>query len=211
MVAGLIAASAACGATPDRARDPASTATTITASRTPTASTSLEPTEFQTVPSSAPTVGPSPKFTPPPVPPKPTGVSFEETRVGDEAPSTRITQTVRWAEPRTEGVEIRVYGVTQCIAKPAEPSPDTAGPCLVVHTPLPPSVRTLLASAAASDGVVSWTWTGTFDCEVGLAYDPGGPAYEAVVVAAYSSSGHSIFAIAEAGSWWQPGPNDIVC
>jgi hypothetical protein len=131
--------------------------------------------------------------------------------VGDEAPSTEITQTVRWGAPVSEGVEIRVYGVTECVAKPAKPSPGTYGPCLVEHTPLPASVRTLLATAAASDGVVSWTWTGTFDCEVGLAYDPRGPAYHAIVLAAYSASGHSIFAIAEAGIWSQPGPNDIIC
>ena len=99
------------------------------------------------------------------MPPKPSGVTFDEKRKGDDAPSTKITQTVKWAAPRSEGVEIRVYGVTECIAKPANPSPDTHGPCLVEHTPLPASVRKLLATAPASDGVVSWTWTGTFDCE----------------------------------------------
>jgi hypothetical protein len=44
-----------------------------------------------------------------------------------------------------------------------------------------------------------------------MAYDPRGPAYHAVVLAAYSASDHSIFAIAEAGMWSQPGPNDIIC
>ena len=131
--------------------------------------------------------------------------------MGDDAPTTEITQSVRWGAPTSEGVEMRVYGVTECVAKPDNPSPDTHGPCLVEHTPLPGSVRTLLATAPASDSVVSWTWTGTFDCEVGLAYDPAGPPYHAVVLAAYSASGHSIFAIAEAGVWSQPGPDDIVC
>ena len=42
-------------------------------------------------------------------------------------------------------------------------------------------VRTLLATAPSSDGGVSWSWTGTFDCEVGLAYNPRGPAYHSVV------------------------------
>jgi hypothetical protein len=134
-----------------------------------------------------------------------------EKREGDDPPSTTITQTVRWAAPRSEGVEIRVYGVTECIAKPAKPSPDTHGPCLVEHTPLPASIRKLLATAPASDGVASWTWTGTFDCEIGLAYDPRGPAYHAIVLAAYSTSDHSIFAIAEPGMWSEPGPNDTVC
>ena len=145
------------------------------------------------------------------MPPKPTSVSFDEKRVGDDAPSTEITQTVSWGAPRSEGVEIRVYGVTECVAEPANPSPDTQGPCLVEHTPLPASVRTLLATAPASDGGVSWSWTGTFDCEVGLAYDPRGPAYHAVVLAADGASGHSILAIAEPGGWWQPGLNDIIC
>ena len=189
LVAFVIAACAACGAS--AAPTPASvpTPTASTASPKPTAATN----------------------TPIPVPPKPTGVLFEERRVGDDAPTTEITQTVRWGAPGSEDVEIRVYGVTECVAKPGNPSPDTHGPCLVEHTPVPASVRTLLATAPASAGVVSWTWTGTFDCEVGLAYDPGGPAYHAVVLAAYSASGQSIFAIAEPGGWSQPGPDDIVC
>jgi hypothetical protein len=102
--------------------------------------------------------------------------------------------------------------VTTCIAKPASPSPDTSGPCLVEHTPLPGSVRTLLATAPASHGEVSWTWTGTFDCEgPGPAYDPSGTAYYAIVLAAYNAAGHSIFAIAEPGSWSQPGLDETVC
>ena len=135
----------------------------------------------------------------------------EHRRLGNDPSSTEITQTVRWGAPQSEGVEIRVYGVTKCIAEPAHPSPNMSGPCLVEHTPLPGSVRKLLATARASDGDVSWTWTGTFDCEVGLAYDPRGPAYYAIVLAAYSTSGQSIFAIAEPGRWSQPGPNEIVC
>jgi hypothetical protein len=138
-------------------------------------------------------------------------VSFDETRAGEDPSTTEVTQTVRWGEPAGDGIEIRVYGVTECIARPADPAPDTHGPCLVVNTPLPASVRTLLATAPASDGVASWTWTGTFDCEVGLAFDPGGPPYHAIVLAAYNESGNSILAIAEPGGWFQPGPNDIVC
>ena len=160
--------------------------------------------------SPAPSFRPSPSPTPVP-PPRPSGVSFHERRKGDDAELTKITQTVKWAAPASEGVEIRVYGVTECIARPAKPSPDTHGPCLVEHTPLPASVRKLLATAPASDGVVSWTWTGTFDCDEGMAYDPRGLAYYAVVLAAYSTSGHSTFAIAEPGGWWQPGPDDIIC
>jgi len=209
IVAGVIAACAACAAP---IPVPIPTATAIAASPTPTANTSLEATDSSLrSPSPAPTSGLSPSPTPVTVPPKPTGVSFDEKRVGDDPTTTEITQTVRWGAPGNEGVEIRVYGVTECVSKPENPSADTQGPCLVEHTPLPASVRTLLATAPAPDRVVSWTWTGTFDCEDGLAYDPRGPAYHAVVLAAYSASGHSIFAIAEAGGWWQPGPDDIVC
>ena len=201
LVAFVIAACAACGVSgaPTPASNPSPIAGTASPKLTPAGS--MEPTTE--LPSAEPTAAE--------VPPKPTGVVFAEKRVGDNAPTTKITQTVSWEAPRSDGVEIRVYGVTECVAKPADPSPDANGPCLVKDTPLPESVRTLLATAPASDGVASWTWTGTFDCEVGLAYDPDKPAYHAVVLAAYGASGHSIFAIAEAGGWWQPSPDDIVC
>lgn len=157
-------------------------------------------------PSLSPTSRPTPKPTSIPVPPKPIGVTFHE-----DWGASEITQTVTWRAPRTEGVEIRVYGVTKCIAEPAHPKPSTSGPCLVEHTPLPPSVRTQLATAPASAGTVSWTWTQDIGCNIGLEYDPDGPAYVAVVLAAYSASGHSIFAIAEPGAWSIFGPGDMPC
>jgi len=211
LVAVAIAACAACGVsgTPPPTSNPSPIANG--ASPKPTAGIDPEATNSPGSSSPAPTPLDSPDPTPVSVPPKPTGVLFDESRVGDDAPTTVITQTVQWGAPTSEGIEIRVFGVTECIAKPADPSPDTRGPCLAEDTPLPASVRTLLATAPASEGVVSWTWTGTFDCEIGLAYDPGGPAYHAVVLAAYGASGHSIFAIAEAGEWWQPDPEEIVC
>lgn len=185
-----------------------------TASPTPAAPASTSPalTYSPRSPSTAPTLVPSPKPTPVPVPPKPTDVTFDvQAEVSGDESVAEITQTVTWRAPRGEGVEIKVYGVTECIAEPEDPSPDTSGPCLVEHTPLPASLRTLLASAPASDGVVSWTWSQDTGCDIGLAYDPDGPIYYAVVLAAYSASGHSIFAIAEPGGWWRPGPGDIVC
>ena len=167
-------------------------------------------------PSPSATPQPTPEPTPVPVPPKPTGVTFDqERRWIDDGPVGEVTQRVTWRAPRSEGIEIRVYGVTECIAEPTNPLPGTGGPCLVVHTPLPPSVRTLLATARASDGVVSWTWTQVLaDCgEPLLASDPAGPVYRAVVLAAYSAAGHSIFAIAQPGEWWRAadGPGDIIC
>jgi hypothetical protein len=177
------------------------------------ASTSLAATDSPRSPSTAPTPRPSPNSTPVPVPPKPTGVTFDtQGQLSDDESMAEMTQTVTWRAPRSGGVEIKVYGVTECIAQPPNPSPDTSGPCLVEHTPLPASVRTLLASAPASDGVASWTWSEeTGYCDIGLANDPDGPTYHAVVLAAYSASGHSIFAIAEPGGWWEPGPDGIVC
>ena len=184
----------------------------VSASPTTTVSKSLEATDSPRSASPAPTPRPTPEPTAVPVPSKPSGVKFDEQwRVSDDESEADITQTVTWQAPRGEGVEIKVYGVTECIARPANPAPDTMGPCLVVHTPLPASVRTLLAAVPASDGVASWTWTEEEGCSPGMAYDPRGPAYYAIVLAAYGASGHSIFAIAEPGVWWQPGPNDTVC
>jgi hypothetical protein len=214
MIGVIAACQASADATPASVPTPAPvpTPSMIAVGPAPTASARLDAVDVPTSPSPSPIPRPTPDPTPVPIPPKPTGVSFGERRTGDDPPTTEITQTVTWGAPVTEGVEIRVYGVTECVARPADPSPDTRGPCIVEHTPLPASVRTLLATAAASDGVVSWTWTGTFDCEIGgVAYDPRGPGYHAVVLAAYNASGHSIFAIAEPGAWWQPGVNDIVC
>jgi len=178
---------------------------------TPTASPSITITPASPSPSATPQ--PTAEPTPVTVPPKPTGVTFDQqVRQSDDGQVAEITQTITWEAPRAEGVEIRVYGVTECIAEPADPPPGTSGPCLVEHTPLPASVRTLLATVPASDGVVSWTWMEAgYECGEPGFYDPDGPAYRAVVLAAYSASGHSIFAIAAPGGWWTPPAGDIIC
>jgi len=190
---------------------------------TPRASPSIIITPAATSPTVAATpVSPSPSAipqptqaaTPVPVPPKPTEVAFDQqVRVSNDSQVATVTQTVTWGAPRSEGVEIRVYGVTECIAEPADPRPGTSGPCLVLNTPLPESVRTLLATVPASAGVAGWTWTDVaYECGgPRVLYDPGGPAYHAVVLAAYSPSGHSIFAIAEPGGWWRAATDEIVC
>ena len=189
---------------------------------TPTASPSITITPAAASPTAAATpAGPSPSATPQPtpeptpvpVPPKPTGVTFDEvTRSIDDGQFGEVTQTVTWGAPRSEDVEIRVYGVTECIAEPADPAPGTNGPCLVVHTPLPASVRRLLATAPASDGAVSWTWTEEGGCDPSpFKSAPDGPGYHAVVLAAYSAAGNSIFAIAAPGGWWRAALGDIVC
>jgi hypothetical protein len=205
-------AMAACGTGAALPRPPA-TPTTEAPDVAVTASTA-SPTAAITLVSPSPslTVRPTPKATPVLEPPKPTGLTFEtHARESADGALAQVTQTVSWRTPRTPGVEIRVYGVTTCLAEPLDPPPGTSGPCLVEHTALPASVRTLLATAWASDGLASWTWTEESGCNIGLAHDPDGPAYSAIVLAAYGASGHSIFAIAEPGGWWRPGPNDTVC
>jgi hypothetical protein len=175
----------------------------------PSAGRTLTPTPIATA--VGPTSKPKPAPAAVPVPPKPAGVKFDTVAIERSERYADVTQTVTWRTPRSKGVEIRVYGVTKCIAAPKDPTPDTTGPCLVTGTLLPASVRTLLGKAPASDGAVSWSWTEETGCKVGLAHDPDGPAYDSVVLAAYNATGNSIFAIAEPGLWWEPGPNDVIC
>ncbi len=168
-----------------------------------------------------PPVAVSPSPTPPPVPtatqalvpPKPTDVTFDtQALLTDETQQyAKVTQTVTWRTPRSDVVEIKVYGVTKCIAEPKNPRPESSGPCLLTGTPLPASVRTLLGTAHASDGALSWSWTVETGCDFGLANEPDKAPYYSVVLAAYNAAGHSIFAIAEPGRWWGPTPDDIVC
>jgi len=202
---------AGCGSQAATAPNP--TPLTIHVTPAPTATLAPTPTAVPvSTPKPTPKLKPTPTPTPVPVPPKPSGVRFDRRyRVSADQSTVEITQTVTWRAPRTEGVEIWVYGVTECIGEPASPKLDTAGPCLVVHTPLPASVLRPLATAPAADGTASWTWTQETGCNPGLDSAPDGPPYYAVVLAAYSASGHSIFAIAEPGSWFRPGPNTVVC
>ena len=194
---------------------------TATPSTRPDASGSAQGAVVQATTSPTSTARPTPKLTPeptpgptqPPVPRKPTGVAFRErVREDDEGHFGYITQTVTWKAPRTEGVEIRVYGVTECLAEPTPlPTAASSGPCLVKGTKLPASVRTLLATAPAADGVARWSWKEETGCNPGLQSDSAGPAYYSIVLAAYNDSGHSIFTIAEPGAWVVYDPNETVC
>ena len=225
----LTVAGCAGGGAPERAPGPSATAPTALAG-SPTS-----PPE----PASTPTGGRTPAASPTtePVPGKPTGVTFRESTAcllgndeetgsciyPDESadpdfskPTIEVTQTVAWRAPRTQGVEIRVYGVVACVSMPGSPKPGSSGPCLVEHTALPDWSRVLLATAPASAGKASWSWQQREPgCDiwypVGVARD--GRAYYAVVAAAYSTSGHSIFAIATAAQWVNPswGPGDMPC
>jgi hypothetical protein len=148
------------------------------------------------------------------VPPKPTGATFhEEVECLDaDCNEAETTQTVTWRTPRTKGVTIRVYGVTECLARPAHAKPGASGPCLVTHTLLPASVRRLLAKTPALAGKASWSWTTQTGCDISpFSSSPGGPPYDAVVLAAYNASGQSIFTIAEPGGWREPLPGEVFC
>jgi hypothetical protein len=217
LVAVLSVASAACAANgaPSRALIAIPVDVVGAATVRPTTTDTTRPSATISRPTLSPSPNPklAPTAEPAPMAPKPAGVKFDTQAVaGDERERyADITQTVSWRTPRSEDIEIRVYGVTKCSAEPKDPLPDTSGPCLVTGTPLPASVRTLLGKAPASDGRVSWSWLEETGCDIGLPNDPDGPVYYAVVLAAYNASGHSIFAIAEPGLWWQSGPNDVVC
>lgn len=174
-----------------------------------------------TMPTASPPASSSPLPTPPStpaalVPAKPTGVTFTTEVVelpgpaGTDEMTYQATHTVRWTAPLDDGVEIRVYGVTECLSEPTDPSPGTSGPCLVEHTRLPSSVMALAASAPAAAGEISWLAPIYYEC-AGPPVGRDGLDYQAIVIAAYNAAGHSIFAIAEPGSWLRAAPGDVIC
>ena len=126
----------------------------------------------------------------------------------DGVPPGTCTTTVTWKKVATKGTEIEVYGVTRCLSLTERAG---EGSCLVRNTAVPPSARTLIARASASDGTVSWTGPAWLDV---ISSDTGGPRsqaigvdrhdndiYFAIVVAATNEVGHSKFIIADAGTW----------
>ena len=130
--------------------------------------------------------------TPQPTPAKPTGakVKFDSWSFCDPSPMglcevAGFEYTAKWKAPRTKGVQIRVYGVTECFANDVDGAM-IDGWCLRPHTELPSSALVLLAKAPASKGSVTWRR------DVGDADE-----YDSIVLAAYDAEGrHSIFAIA---------------
>lgn len=158
-------------------------ASPATASPVPTATASPAPTASTTTQTPGPT-----SF----VPPAPTAVRITMKGGGSTGGAASITTTVTWKEAVTKGTEIRVYGVTACFAPP------TGGPCLVEQTPLPSSVRNLIARAPAAQGKVSWTWPEWGDVG-GAVMAHGSTDYESIVVAAYNAAGHSKFIIVATG------------
>jgi hypothetical protein len=155
----------------------------------PTPSRTLSPTP---VPTPTPTPTPKPILEPPP----PTSVRMTQKDVSPDSDGypTKIRTTVTWKQAGAADTEIRIYGVTACYA------PATGGPCLVEHTPLPETDRQLIATAPASKGAVSWTWP-NWDDVGGAVMAHNSATYQALVIAAYNSAGHSKFIIIVSGEF----------
>lgn len=155
-------------------------------------------------PTAAPTPAPTPDPTAVPVPPKPTGVTFDEQVKELSGGRLEHTYTVTWRAPTTTGLQVKVYGVTECLSMPTSPPEAAEGPCLVEHTTLPSSTLERLATAPASDGTAGWTWIEEppEGCDYYTkAIGPDGTRYMSLVLAAYNGSRESVMAIAEPGSW----------
>ena len=215
--AGLVAlvalAVAACSA------GPATQPTAIARATMPPATAALVVTpEPSTGP---PTPKPTTKPTPVPVPPKPSGLKFDEETEGDCTDDPRemcaigdTVYTLSWKAPRTKGVEIRVYGLLECLSRPENPPDSSDGPCLVKGTRLPSSAKKLIAKVKASDGIVSWRGDQSAGgCDMAEQFiGPHGEIFYAIVLAAYNTAGKpSVFAIADPGEWWTPDPDDMPC
>jgi nucleoid-associated protein YgaU len=144
-----------------------------------------------------PTPSASPTPTSPSAPPKPTGVDFS--RCCGEGNDEPVSEAW-WAQPRTAGIEIRIYGVTACF-----PLPDGSDDqCLREHTQLPADVRVLLATAPASAGTASWFQDEdqeAADLCAGAMVDRNGTRYYSVVLQAVDGTARSTFAIADQG-WY---------
>jgi hypothetical protein len=144
-----------------------------------------------TEPTPAATTHPSPSSRGAPPPPSSATMKTSHGAPGDHGIPDRRFE-VHWTEKYPKGTEIRVYGVTECLNNV------DGEPCLVPHTPLPASVRHLVAKARAADGKAAWTWPGWENIGGALASSGEGEHdyyYEAFVAAAYNDAGHSKFII----------------
>ena len=162
-----------------------------------------------------PTPERTPKATPLPVPAKPTGVAFRE-HIGRETDGgyATISQRVTWKAPRTTGVEIRVYGVTKCLAEP-DPAPTgpACGPCLVKGTKLP----ALRPHAAGNSPRVRRRRPVALDRADRLQRfrprvrqrRPGDLRHRACGLQRLGQS--STFAIAEPGGWYIAAEDEVIC
>jgi hypothetical protein len=132
------------------------------------------------------------------VPPAPTAVkiSFKTSDPDGVGYDAVMTTTITWKQAQPAGTEIKVYGVTACLP----PAGQDPAPCLVENTPLPASVRELIAKAPAADGTVTWSWP-NWENVGGAVASHGDTYYHAFVIAAYNATGHSKFIIVRSGEY----------
>jgi hypothetical protein len=165
---------------------------------TASAGQSIAPTSPSPSADVAVVASPTPTATPLKPPPAPKGVKLttKGSDPGNVGYDTKMTLTVSWASPTSDGTQIRVFGVEDCMPPPGK---DPA-PCLTKNTPLPPSARKLVAKAPAAKGKVTWTWPAWEDIAGNVASD-GHTTYASIVVAAYNAAGHSRFVIVQTGEF----------
>jgi hypothetical protein len=136
----------------------------------------------------------APATSPPELPPAaPTGITYHAQHTpGSGSPGT-TTYTVSWSEAPTNGVEIRVSGLTKCLSTVMDE------PCIQRHMTLPKGTLELIARAPASKGSVSWAWPTPEVLGGGLASD-GTNDYYAFLVGAYSAAGQSRLVIVKSAT-----------
>ena len=134
-------------------------------------------------------------------PPSPTDVVFKVHASNkpsdwvDGPPPFRLEVT--WNETVDADTTIEVWAVTKC---PRQASPQRLEvSCLGNQTPLPVSIRKLVASAPAVDGTVSWKVPGWEIIGGAVAQDKADD-YWAIVVRATNADGSSRFVIAKDGN-----------
>lgn len=108
--------------------------------------------------------------------------------------------TVTWNEAVTDGVTMRIYGVTECLNAGALTKGQQSVPCLVPGMSLPAKAMTLVATAPAAAGEATWTSAGFGNIGQALAeYD--GKDFYAFVIGAYNAAGHSKLFIADTAAY----------
>ena len=126
----------------------------------------------------------------------PTNVVFEVHTPGKPTfPIKPYRLEVSWDQDVDADTTIEVWAVTTCPRRAGRKE----GRCLTKQTPLPSSIRKLVASAAAGTGSVSWMVPG-WEVDYGPVALDGDIEYWAVVVRAVNARGKSDFVIAINGN-----------
>lgn len=160
---------------------------------TPAPASAAAPSVKASAPASPSPASPVPSLAPPPAPTS-AAIAIESTGFGGTA-----TLTATWKQAATDGVTMRIYGVTKCL-NAREPGPgETSVPCLVPGTTLTADVERLVASAPAAAGRVTWSWPGWGDIGAALATYKGEDFY-AFVIGGNNAAGNSpLYIMASSG------------